>query len=110
MANPVEHSPHPPCPQCQSERVFRIQHDASAPADFYATQGWVIRDGVCDVRPERWTCNECDFRWYPRKDIERDLDYLHWQLSEVLDQFARDHMQDRIKDLRIMITLVASSQ
>lgn len=64
--------------------------------------------GICDVRPDRWSCVKCEFRWYPRKEIERDLDLLTWEVSRVEDSAVRERMLERLSDLRTMITVVAS--
>ena len=107
MTSVPQHNPNPPCPACGSAEVFGIVHDVNAPPDFVSTQGWMRYDGVCDIRPDKWECTDCDFRWYARTDVERDLDMLTWQLSQLDADIPRDRLQERLTELRKKISTLA---
>lgn len=101
--------PNPPCPSCNSAEVFEIVHDQAAAPEMVSTQSWVHYEGVCDIHPDKWKCGECDFRWYPRKTVERDLDLLTWQLNQELEDGAKEAIQARISVLRKVITILAKA-
>ena len=101
--------PNPPCPKCASTEVYEIVHDQAAAPEQVSTQSWVLYEGVCDIHPDKWKCGECDFRWYPRDIVERDLDLLTWHKDQIEDQQIKTAIANRISELRTVITILAKS-
>ena len=103
-------SPNPPCPSCQSKEVFEIVHDMADAPEAASTKSWVHYEGICDVHPDKWKCGDCDFRWYPRDIVERDLDLLTWQLDHEEDEAVKTSIRNRLSVLRTVITVLANPQ
>ena len=101
--------PNPPCPKCASADVFEIVHDQAAAPEMVSTKSWVHYEGVCDIHPEKWKCGECEFRWYPRDIVERDLDLLTWQLDQEESEAAKTAIRERLSTLRKVITILANA-
>lgn len=103
----ASNSPHPACPKCGSAEVFEIVHDQAHAPEIVSTQSWVFYEGACDINPDKWKCGDCDFRWYPRKIVERDLDLLTWQLEDQGNEKAKTAIRERLTSLRKMISILA---
>lgn len=103
-------NPNPPCPKCKSKEVFEIVHELTDTPEERSSESWVHSDGICDVHPDKWKCGDCDFRWYSRGIVERDLDLLTWQLDHEEDDKIKEALRNRIADLRTVITIVANAE
>lgn len=107
MASGEADNPNPPCPACGSSRVYELTYSADAEPGSSIADGWNLLEGACDVRPDRWFCDSCDFRWYPRKQVEQDLDMLTWQIARPDGDTPVDILRERLAELRGMISILA---
>ena len=100
----MSENPNPCCPKCASSDTREIMREAS---EDNSTEQWSYYEDIQDISPDKWICSDCSFKWYPRAIVERDLDFLTWQLALPQDEAVRQAMQRRLGELRPLITILA---
>ncbi len=107
MTSEPAENPNPGCPAYGAAEVCELQYSLNTQPGETRQSGWIMLEGICDVRPDRWICASCNFRWYPRKEVEQDLDLLTWQIARPDADTPVVLLHDRLQELREMIGVLA---